>query len=294
MKAISIITPQEATITVVTLKYTKRRLSRLGILAISGLILIVVAAIIGPFLWPWDAFDQHPELRLETPSWAHPFGTDQYGRDLLARVLGGSRWSLAGAVLVCLGTSLIGFTIGAISALGGPVIDALLSRIMEAVISLPGIVTALAFSAVLGPSFPNLLLALVLTNWPWYARTYRNLILKERAASYIEGAVAVGATRLGQLRRHILPNIVGPALVIATINFGSVILNLSALSFLGLGMQPPTPEWGTMISEARTYFQVYPFQMIAPGLCIAFTLLTVNLSGDALRDLIDPHTRQIG
>lgn len=283
---------KEAKVATLKVKTRHRRLSLLGIFALCGLALIVLAAVVGPLVWPWDAFDQHPELRLQNPSWAHPFGTDQYGRDLLARVLGGARWSLAGAVAVCVGTSLVGFVIGAISALSSPAVDALLGRVMEAIIALPSLVTALAFSAVLGPSYPNLLLALVLTNWPWYARTYRSLILKERAASYIEGAVAVGSTGLGQLRRHILPNIVGPGLVIATINFGSVILNLSALSFLGLGMQPPTPEWGSMINEARTYFQVYPFQMIAPGLCIALTLLAVNLSGDALRDWIDPHTQQ--
>ncbi|TME22065.1 MAG: ABC transporter permease [Chloroflexi bacterium] len=133
--------------------------------------------------------------------------------------------------------------------------------------------------------------ALVVTSWPWYARTYRALLLKERTALYVESAVAAGAGRWRVLLRHALPNIIGPAAVLATANFGAVILNLAGLSFLGLGMQPPTPEWGEMINEAARYFEEYPWQMIAPGLCIAATVLAVNLLGDALRDVADPRTR---
>jgi ABC-type dipeptide/oligopeptide/nickel transport system permease subunit len=157
--------------------------------------------------------------------------------------------------------------------------------------ALPGLVTALAFASILGASFVNLLFALIITSWPWYARTYRALLLKERSAQYVESAVASGAGRWRVLFKHVLPNIVGPAAVLATANFGSVILNLAGLSFLGLGMQPPTPEWGEMINEAARYFQDYPWQMIAPGLCIAATVLAINLLGDGLRDVADPRTR---
>jgi peptide/nickel transport system permease protein len=157
--------------------------------------------------------------------------------------------------------------------------------------ALPGLVTALAFASILGASFINLLFALIVTSWPWYARTYRALLLKERTMQYVESAVAIGACRWRVLFRHVLPNIIGPAAVLATANFGSVILNLAGLSFLGLGMQPPTPEWGEMINEAARYFEEYPWQMIAPGLCIAATVLAINLLGDGLRDVADPRTK---
>jgi peptide/nickel transport system permease protein len=203
----------------------------------------------------------------------------------------GARWSLAGALVVCTGTSLLGFTIGAIAASGTHLTDTVLGRAIDALMALPALVTALAAVSVLGPSFPSLLAAMIFTSWPWYARTYRALIIRERAAQYVEGARALGASHPRVVLRHMLPNVVGPAVVIATANFGSIILNLAALSFLGLGMQPPTPEWGMMINEARPFFQRLPWQMIGPGLCIALTVLGVNLSGDALRDALDPRSQ---
>lgn len=269
----------------------RRVLSPTGLLALAMLAAVAAAALIGPSLWPWDPLEQQIEARLQNPSATHPFGTDQYGRDILARLLMGSRWSLVGALVVCSGTSLLGFAIGALAASGTRLTDTLLGRLIDALMALPALVAALAAVAVIGPSFGSLLGAMIFTSWPWYARTYRSLILRERAAPYVEGAYALGAGRTRALLRHMLPNVIGPAIVIATANFGGIILNLAALSFLGLGMQPPTPEWGMMINEARPFFQRLPWQMIAPGLCIAVTVLAVNLSGDALRDLLDPRTR---
>jgi nickel transport system permease protein len=284
----------ERTVVVVTPPLPRPRQRQFGWsgrIAFVTLLLIGLAALVGPLVWRWDALEQNVAIRLQNPALEHPFGTDQFGRDNLARILLGARWSLLGALAVCFGTSLLGFTIGALAA-SNRVADAVLSRLIEALLAIPGIVTALALTAVLGRSFPSLLLALILTNWAWYARTYRSLVLKERVAPYVEGATAMGISGLRQLGRHILPNIFGPAVVVATANFGAVILNLAALSFIGLGMQPPTPEWGVMINEARTYFQRYPLQMLVPGLCIALTVLSVNLLGDALRDWIDPRTRR--
>lgn len=261
-----------------------------GVIGLSILGLVVLAALIGPLLWPRDPLEQAVEVRLQHPALAHPLGTDQFGRDILARVLAGARWSLAGALIVCTGTSLLGFTIGAIAASGTRLADTILGRTIDALMAVPGLVTALAAVTVLGPSFPSLLGAMIFTSWPWYARTYRGIILKERSAGYVEGARAIGAGQGRVLFRHMVPNVIGPAIVIATANFGSIILNLAALSFLGLGMQPPTPEWGMMINEARLFFQRLPWQMVAPGLCIALTVLAVNLSGDALRDALDPRS----
>jgi ABC-type dipeptide/oligopeptide/nickel transport system permease subunit len=268
----------------------RRRVSPLGFGAVGLLLLIVAAVALGPRVWDIDPLEQRIEQRLETPSGTHPLGTDQFGRDILARLLTGGRWTLAGAAAVCVGVSLIGFSIGALAASGSRLTDSLLGRLIESLMALPGLVTALALTAVLGPSFRNLLIALVITNWPWYARAYRSIILKERAAPYVEGAVALGAGRWRIIGRHILPNAIGPAIVLATTNLGNVILGLAALSFLGLGIQPPTPEWGVMINDARPYFQREPWQMIAPGLCIVVAVLCVNLAGDALRDALDPRT----
>ena len=267
------------------------RIGPLGGVAVSALLIVAALALVGPRLWSVDPAEQRIDERLQNPSWSHPVGTDRYGRDNLARLLTGARWTLAGAVAVCTGVNIVGFAVGVLSATGSRRTDGVLGRLIEAMMALPGLVTALAFTSVLGPSFRNLLVAMVVTSWPWYARTYRSVLLKERSAPYVEGAVALGAGQLRVILRHVLPNVIGPAVVLATTNLGSVILNLAALSFLGLGIQPPTPEWGAMINDARPYFQRYPWQMIAPGLCIVTVVLCVNLAGDALRDAFDPRLR---
>jgi ABC-type dipeptide/oligopeptide/nickel transport system permease subunit len=268
-----------------------RRLGWTGAEALAFLVLLAAVAVVGPQVWMWGAFDQHMDALLQDPSLLHPLGTDEFGRDIVARLLLGARWSLAGAAIICAGTSALGFLVAALGVSGDHKTDAVVGRLIEAMMALPGLVTALAFASILGASFTNLLFALIITSWPWYARTYRVLLLKERSAQYVESAVAIGADRWRVLFKHVLPNIIGPAAVLATANFGGVILNLAGLSFLGLGMQPPTPEWGEMINEAARYFQEYPWQMIAPGLCIGATVLAINLLGDGLRDVADPRTR---
>ncbi len=267
------------------------RLGWTGVEALAFLGLLIALAVFGPPVWMWGALEQHMDALLLDPTLLHPLGTDEFGRDILARLLLGARWSLAGAAIICCGTSALGFLVAALGVTGGRKTDAVVGRIIEAMMALPGLVTALAFASILGASFGNLLFALVITSWPWYARTYRVLLLKERSTQYVESAVAIGANGWRVLFKHVLPNIIGPAAVLATANFGGVILNLAGLSFLGLGMQPPTPEWGEMINEAARYFQEYPWQMIAPGVCIAATVLAINLLGDSLRDVADPRTR---
>jgi peptide/nickel transport system permease protein len=265
----------------------RRRLSRAGQIAAIILLMIVVATLIGPLIWIHDPLTQQIGRRLAPISAIHPLGTDQFGRDTLARLLTGGRWSLLGALIVCIGTTLLGAALGAAAALGPRWLDALISRITETFQAIPAVLLALALTALLRPSFTNLLIALILTNWTWYARMYRALIAREVAAPYIEGAAIIGLRPMQILVTHIIPNILGPALVVATINVGSVILNLSALSFIGLGLPPPTPEWGAMINEARTFFQRAPLLMLAPGCCIALTVLCMNILGNALRDWVD-------
>src|SRR5258708_33285811 len=189
------------------------RLGWTGIEAVVFLGFLIVVAIVGPQVWRWGALEQHMDVLLQDPSLSHPLGTDEFGRDILARLLMGARWSLAGAAIICLGTSVLGFFIAALAVSGNRKTDTIIGRIIEAMMALPGLVTALAFASILGASFINLLFALIVTSWPWYARTYRALLLKERTMQYVESAVAIGAGRgRGRVRRR-LPNNIRPAAV---------------------------------------------------------------------------------
>lgn len=272
-----------------TIAHRRPALGRAGTFAMLGLVIIALAAGAGPWVWPHDPLAQHVDQRLAPLSRAHPLGTDQFGRDVLARMLVGGRWSLLGAAVVCIGTTAIGFVLGAAAAVGPRWLDHMISRTTEIFQSVPSVLLALTFAALLSPSFENLLVALVLTNWTWYARMYRALLVQEVAMPYIEGAHATGVGTARLLTRHMLPNILGPLLVVATINFGTVILNLSALSFIGFGLPPPTPEWGNLINESKGFFQRAPLLMIAPGMCIIATVLCVNIMGNALRDWVDAY-----
>lgn len=250
------------------------------------LFVIGVAVTLGPALWQHDPLEQNIDQRLAPMSFNYPLGTDQFGRDMLARIMVGGRWSLVGAAIVSLGTTGLGFMLGAMAAMGPKWLDHIIRRLTEVFQAVPGVLLALALTALLRPSFANFLLALVLTNWTWYSRMYRSMIRQALSAAHIEGTRALGASYLHIVTRHILPNIVSPVIVIATLNFGAVLLNVSALSFIGLGLPPPTPEWGNLINESRNFFQRVPLLMIAPGLCIAITVLSVNLLGNDLRDQI--------
>lgn len=250
---------------------------------------IILGVIIGPEIWNHSPIDQSASLRLQNPSLNHPLGTDRYGRDLFARVLIGGRWTLAGGFFVTLGVSGIAMTIGAITAIGFRWLDQTLGRVIDAMLAIPNLVIALALTSLLGPSFRNVIVALIITGWPWYARAYRMVFLQAWSASFVEGSIACGATRPRTLIRHVLPSAAGPIAVLVTINLGFSILNLTSLSFLGLGIQPPTPEWGALINDARPYFQKAPLQMVAPGLAIVLSVLAINVAGDEIRDHFDPR-----
>ena len=274
---------------------TARRRSILDILGLSGtvalavLVLLLAASLLGPLAWTADQNRTQLTRKFAPPSPEAPLGRDELGRDLLARLLHGGRLSLPAALVVVLGTSGIGLLLGAAAgALGGRT-DMLVCRLIDGLLALPSLVVALAMVGILGKSFPNLLLALILTGWPWYARAYRGLVVREREQAYVLAAHTVGADTPRIVSRHILPNIAGPTLVLATLNLGNAILGLTALSFLGLGVQPPHAEWGAMISSARGFFDTYPWVMVAPGIAISGTVLAVNILGDAVRDATDPR-----
>ncbi|WP_322797387.1 ABC transporter permease [Tepidiforma sp.] len=268
----------------------RRALPRLHAAAAWGPLLaaIVLACLAGPAVWRASPTETDLLNRFAGPSLQHPLGTDSFGRDLLARILHGGRNSLltAGLVLVC--TVSIGAVVGVSSAVVGGRIDQAIARLVDGMLALPSLILALGVVGALGPGWRSLVIALVATGWPWFARVYRSLVITERERGYVAAARALGAGPLRIAICHIGRNVFGPGLVVATTELGNAILGLAAFSFLGLGVAPPTPEWGLMVSDGRQHFQSHPWIIIAPGLAITITVVAVNLFGDALRDATDP------
>ena len=256
------------------------------------LLLIGLAVVFGPMLTPYSPTDLDPSQRLQGPSRQHPLGTDQVGRDLLTRLLYGGRISLGSALPAVLGLVLIGLVAGAIAGYSGGLVDGVIAAVVDTVLALPGLVLSLAIAGTLGPSLGNTLLAVLLVGWAGHARLFRSAVLAAREWEYVVAARAAGAGNLRIVGRHILPNIVGPIVVVATLDIGHVILTISSLSFLGLGVQPPTPEWGVMLSDARTSLDLAPQLAILPATCILLTVMAANLLGDGLRDALDPRMRR--
>ena len=240
------------------------------------LILYIVAAIFAPIVSPYSPVLYHPSIATQGPSLAHPFGTDALGRDQLSRVIYGTRISLS---------------VGVITILLGGIVGTILTMIVDAVLSFPSIVLALAIVAAVGPSIINLAIALAFVRIPIYSRIARGQTLQVAAQDYIAAAVANGTRTRKILWRHILPNIVSPLIVQATISISFAILDESVLSFLGLGVQPPTPEWGAMINDAQIYLNSDPWMLFGPALAIILVVLSLNLLGDAIRDRLDPRDR---
>ena len=249
---------------------------------------ILLAAAAGPALWTADPNTTNLLNRFAGPSPQHPLGTDGFGRDLLARLLHGARLSLLSAALVIASSTFLGLVVGSLAGAIGGAIDALAARLVDGLLALPALVVALGLVGVFGTGWFTLVIALVATGWPWYARIYRSLVVAERQKPYVVAARATGAGTLRIAVRHLGPNIAGPVVVVAATDLGATILGLAAYSFLGLGVSPPTPEWGAMVAEGRQHFQSHPWVIVAPGLAITVTVIVVNLFSDALRDAVDP------
>ena len=226
---------------------------------------------------------------LLAPSAAHWFGTDELGRDVLSRVIYGARLSLPLALLLVVLASTVGTSIGAIAGFVGGVIDSVVMRVTDMFFAFPGIVLTMAFAAALGPSLQSAVLAIVIVSWPPYARVVRGLVLAMRGSNYVAVSRLLGGSNTRLLVRDVLPNVVGPVIVVATLDIGSAVLLLAGLSFLGLGAQPPAAEWGAMVSDATQYFSNW-WMGLFPGLAIATVVFAVNMIGDALRDYFDPRS----
>jgi peptide/nickel transport system permease protein len=270
-----------------------RTLKRQKNLMIGGTItlVIVLMAIFAPLLSPYDPITQADLLHAEEPpSRAFLFGTDTQGRDILSRVIYGAQVSLSiGLITQCL-NSLIGILLGLTAGFVGRWWDDLVMGLTNIMLSIPALVLALAIMAVLGPGLFNVFLALGFTNWSYSCRVTRSQVLAARSLDYVLAARALGQGQVRIMLQQILPNIVGPILVIATLGVAYAILTEASLSFLGLGAQPPTPSWGGMLSTAREQLFTAPWISIFPGLAIFVTVLGLNLLGDGLRDVLDPHT----
>jgi peptide/nickel transport system permease protein len=262
--------------------------------ALVGLVIVaivVVMAIGAPLVTTSDPLEQDVLNRYAPISAAHFLGTDNLGRDEFSRVVYGARASLFTTITVGLIILIVGVAIGTVSGLLGGLVDGLLMRIVDVLLAFPPLLLALAVTGMLGPGLFHLALALVLVYWVEYARVVRGLVLATKERAFVESARAIGLSRTRIAVKHIIPNVVSPVIVLATLRTGQLLLTLAGLSFLGLGIQPPTPEWGSMLSEGQSYLASAPQLMVYPGIAITLVALGFNLVGDGLRDALDPTLR---
>ena len=272
-----------------------RRFLRQSVIArvgVAAAVLLLVAALFAPWIAPADPAAQNLPTRLESPSRAHWMGTDELGRDTLSRTLYGARISLFVAISVVLGCGLTGLAIGLLAGFLGGWFDRFVSLLLiNAFLSFPGILLAIAFAAFFGPGIGKVILALIITGWAGYARLARAQVLKVKELEFILAVRSLGASDLRIMLRHLLPNILQPVLIQATIGMAGAILAESTLSFLGLGVLAPVPSWGSMLNDARSHLFDAPHLVIFPGLAVMTAVLAFNLLGDAWRDWLDPRTR---
>lgn len=258
--------------------------SRVGFAIVA---LLVLLAVVGPAIIPHDPLERGAST-LQGPTWEHPLGTDRLGRDMLSRVVAGARLSLLAAFLVTIMIVIMGFVVGSITGLVGGAVDAVLMRIVDMLLALPSLILGLAIAGFFRPSLITLMLALTSVTWGGYARLVRGLVLSLRESEFVAASRALGGTHAHILGHHVVPMVLPHLVVLATLEMGSIVLAISFLSFLGLGVQPPTPEWGAMVNEGRTFFVSAPHVLLVPGMAISLAVLGFNLLGDGLRDAIDP------
>lgn len=260
-----------------------------GALLTIALILVALAA---PLLAPFDPNAQDTIRRLEPPSREHPLGLDDLGRDVLSRILFGARVSLRVGFSVVFIAAAIGIALGSMAGYFGGAIDVTIMRICDILLAFPGILLAIALVAVLGPSLNNVILALATIGWVGYARLVRGQVLKVREMEYVTAAKALGAKSPRVIVLHVLPNVINPVIVMATLGLAGAILSEAALSFLGLGVQPPTPSWGAMLTSGRQYLGIANHLAIYPGIAIMLAVMGLNFLGDGLIDALDPKYRK--
>lgn len=273
-------------------KRRKNYLKMRFIIFASLALLLVVGSYFSESLCQYDPYEQNLSIAKASPSLAHPFGTDRYGRDMLSRVIVGSRTSIYSTLLLVLGITVIGTIVGIICAWNGKKLDVILMRISDIFLAFPGLVFALAVAAVMGGGVQNAIIALGAISWPKYARIARSQTLTQKESLYMRAAVLSGSSTVKLIFKHILPNIIGPILVTAMLDIGTMMMELAGLSFLGLGAKPPVAEWGSMMSDTRNLLTTHPWVTFAPGLAIFVSVMVFNLLGDTVRDLLDPRNER--
>ena len=254
--------------------------------------LLLLTALCAEYICPYDPYEQNLLLAKQPPGPEHLLGTDRYGRDMFSRILTGGTTSIFSTLILVSITTVTGTFVGIICGWRGGFVDAFLMRISDLFLAFPSLVFALAVAGVLGGGVQNAVLALAVVSWPKFARLARGLTLAQKEAPYIMAARLSGSSTPALLLRHILPNIAGPVLVTAVLDIGTMMMELAGLSFLGLGVQPPAAEWGSMINEGRSLLQIAPWMSLAPGAAIFVTVLIFNLLGDTLRDYLDPEHKK--
>ncbi|CAM3310350.1 MULTISPECIES: ABC transporter permease [Saccharibacillus] len=269
-----------------------RRASYTLIFGLLLLALLIVPIFAASWLPLGDPLAMNAGARLEQPSPEHPLGTDRFGRDLLARTLHGGQTTLVSCGLALGSALLIGLVLGAVAGLlHGSLLDIILMRIIDVLLAFPFMVFAMVIAALFGTGLAHLLLAVVILWWVGFARLTRSIVIQAKKSTAVEAARVLGASPVRILRTELLPQALGPVLVLATFELGSLILGIAALSFLGLGSQPPSPEWGSMLADGRAHFMTTPHVLLGPALFIVLTVLAFNCIGEGLRDVIDPYEK---
>ena len=262
--------------------------------AVLGLIILlieIILAVLAPYIMPYDYAEMDLMNVFAGPSSSHLFGCDDMGRDIFSRVLYGARFSISIGILAVAIAVVIGVVIGALAGYFGGTVDNILMRCLDVIQAIPGMLLMIVISAVLGPGFRNTVIALSVSNIAGMARMLRAQMMKERGSEYIEASQSINCSQFRIIFVHLLPNCVSPLIVQATMGVAQTITMAAGLSFIGLGVQPPTPEWGAMLSSARQFMRQAPHLVIFPGLAIAVTVLALNLLGDGLRDALDPKLK---
>lgn len=257
------------------------------ILSILALIIIAIA-VFAPWIAPHDPLDAVMQNSMQAPNETNLCGTDKLGRDVLSRVIYGTRSSLSSAFCLVAVIFVLGTALGILAGYFGGVVDAIIMRIADMMISFPGLILAIAIAGLLGPNLVNAVIAISAVSWTKYARLSRSLVLQIKTNLYMEAAVVGGTRTVNMIFKYIVPNMITSMVVTATTDIGSMMLELAGLSFLGFGAQAPTPEWGLMLNEGRTYLSQAPWLMIYPGIAIIITVVVFNLLGDSIRDMLDP------
>jgi len=272
---------------------TLRRMKK-NKMAVTGMIvlaILLVIAVIGPFIAPYPYAETDLYNTFGTPSPAHPFGLDELGRDILSRLMIGSKYSLSIGFISVAISSVIGIALGAVCGYFGGKIDTIIMRIMDVFSALPALIMAIAICAVLGSGFLNCIISISVSSIPSFVRMTRACVLNIRKMEYLEAATAINCTTPQIIVKHILPNVFGPLIVQMTMGVATGILAASNLSFIGLGVQPPTPEWSAMLTAGKNYIRNYPHMVVFPGVAIMITILALNMVGDGLRDAMDPKLK---